>query len=288
MALMLGGVYMLIQDLALEEKRGTLNFIRLSPQPGRDILAGKLMGVPILLYLGLALALPLQIFVAINAQIPMGLLLLQYGVFAIVAMSLFSLSLLLPLVGFAAGWLGALIAVFIVFPSLQFLHLIFGVARLANQNPNAWQDFNNRWDLWIKWFNIPVSYNIAAWYGFMSLSLVILMVVTWQVFNRLFREKPSHYLAKKQSYLAVFNFNVFLLGFVTPIRSTSWQELGIFFLYGVIPWCLLLAIAALSPQRQPLQDWARYRRLPVITSKIANYSRIYYGQKKPQYVSNIR
>ncbi|MFO7028763.1 hypothetical protein B9T07_01565 [Limnospira fusiformis CCALA 023] len=260
MALMLGGVYMLIQDLALEEKRGTLNFIRLSPQPGRDILAGKLMGVPILLYLGLALALPLQIVVAINAQIPMGLLLLQYGVFAIVAMSLFSLSLLLPLVGFAAGWLGALIAVFIVFPSLQFFQLIFGVARLANDNPNAWQDFNNRWDLWIKWFNIPVSYNIAAWYGFMSLSLVILMVGTWQVLNRRFSDPATTLLSKKQSYLAVFSLNIFLLGFVTPIRSTSWQDLGTFFLYGLIPWCLLLAIAALSPQRQPLQDWARYRR----------------------------
>ncbi|EDZ94914.1 hypothetical protein H4N54_11930 [Limnospira fusiformis KN01] len=260
MALMLGGVYMLIQDLALEEKRGTLNFIRLSPQPGRDILAGKLMGVPILLYLGLALALPLQTIVAIKAQIPIGLLLLQYGVFAIVAMSLFSLSLLLPLVGFAAGWLWTLMAAFIVFPSLQFLQLIFGVARLANENPNAWQDFNNRWDLWIKWFNIPVSYNIAAWYGFMSLTLVVLMVGTWQVLNRRFSDPATTLLSKKQSYLAVFSLNLFLLGFVTPIRSNSWQELGTFFLYGIIPLCLLLAIAALSPQRQPLQDWARYRR----------------------------
>ncbi|EKD06160.1 hypothetical protein SPLC1_S541050 [Arthrospira platensis C1] len=44
MALMLGGVYMLIQDLALEEKRGTLNFIRLSPPTRSGYFSRKANG----------------------------------------------------------------------------------------------------------------------------------------------------------------------------------------------------------------------------------------------------
>jgi len=260
LALMLGGVYMLIQDLATEERRGTLNFIRLSPQSGRDILIGKVLGVPILLYLGLALALPLQFGTAIAADIPLQLVLLQNGVFAIVALSLFSLSLLFPLMGFSAAWLGTMLASSVVIPGLQFLHLIFGVARLAIAEPDAWQSFNDRLDLWIKWFNIPVSYSMATWYCFMGLSLVILMAGTWQVLNRRFRDPGTTLLSKKQSYFAVFGLNLFLLGFVFPIRSYALQSLGEFFLFGLIPFCLLLAIAALSSQRQPIQDWARYRR----------------------------
>jgi ABC-type Na+ efflux pump permease subunit len=48
--IMLGvGTYMLISNLANEERRGTLNFIRLSPQSTLSVLGGKLLGVPILL-----------------------------------------------------------------------------------------------------------------------------------------------------------------------------------------------------------------------------------------------
>jgi ABC-type transport system involved in multi-copper enzyme maturation permease subunit len=45
------GTYMLIGDLSREEHRGTLNFIRLSPQSTIEIFTGKLLGVPVLLYL---------------------------------------------------------------------------------------------------------------------------------------------------------------------------------------------------------------------------------------------
>ena len=42
----LGGFY-IVDDLAREEKTGTLNFIRLSPRPAKEILLGKLLGVPL-------------------------------------------------------------------------------------------------------------------------------------------------------------------------------------------------------------------------------------------------
>src|SRR4028118_484094 len=43
-ALLVMGTYMLISDLAREERRGTLNFIRLSPQSARSIRGRKMAG----------------------------------------------------------------------------------------------------------------------------------------------------------------------------------------------------------------------------------------------------
>jgi hypothetical protein len=49
LALLVAGTYMLVSDLDKEERRGTLNFIRLSPQSAKTIFLGKILGVPILL-----------------------------------------------------------------------------------------------------------------------------------------------------------------------------------------------------------------------------------------------
>jgi ABC-type Na+ efflux pump permease subunit len=68
-ALIVIGTYLLISDLAHEERRGTLNFIRLSPQSPENILVGKLLGVPILLYLVAVLAVPLHLWAGLAAQI---------------------------------------------------------------------------------------------------------------------------------------------------------------------------------------------------------------------------
>ena len=59
--LVVAGVYLLAKDWRVEEKRGTLDFVRLSPQSAWDIFVGKLLGVPILIYLAGGLALPLQL-----------------------------------------------------------------------------------------------------------------------------------------------------------------------------------------------------------------------------------
>jgi hypothetical protein len=59
--LVVAGVYLLAKDWRIEEKRGTLNFVRLSPQSAWDIFVGKILGVPILIYLAAGLVLPLQL-----------------------------------------------------------------------------------------------------------------------------------------------------------------------------------------------------------------------------------
>ncbi|WP_242072305.1 hypothetical protein [Microcoleus sp. FACHB-68] len=67
--LLVCGVGVLIADMAKEERRGTLNFIRLSPQSSESILIGKMLGVPALIYLGVALAIPLHLVSAIGAGV---------------------------------------------------------------------------------------------------------------------------------------------------------------------------------------------------------------------------
>ncbi len=61
------GSYLLVKDIAEEERRGTLDFVRLSPESAQSILLGKLLGVPILLYAAIVLAIPIHFWAAINA-----------------------------------------------------------------------------------------------------------------------------------------------------------------------------------------------------------------------------
>jgi hypothetical protein len=67
--LLVAGVALLINDLGKEERRGTLNFIRLSPQQSGQILLGKMLGVPIVPLLMVALAIPLHLVSAILGHI---------------------------------------------------------------------------------------------------------------------------------------------------------------------------------------------------------------------------
>ncbi len=61
--------YLLVKDITKEEKRGTLDSVRLSPASAQSVLVGKLLGVPILVYLAIALALPLHLWAAIHARL---------------------------------------------------------------------------------------------------------------------------------------------------------------------------------------------------------------------------
>jgi hypothetical protein len=74
-ALLVVGTYLLIADTVQEESRGTLNFIRLTPQSAGSVLLGKILGVPILVYTAIALLLPLHLVAGLQSHIPLGLIL---------------------------------------------------------------------------------------------------------------------------------------------------------------------------------------------------------------------
>ncbi|NEP31231.1 MAG: ABC transporter permease subunit, partial [Moorea sp. SIO3B2] len=110
-SLLVVGTYMLISDLSKEESRGTLNFLRLTPQSSRSILGGKLLGVPALLYLAVGFALPLHFCAAIAGQIHLIELLGFYIVLGSSCLFCYSMALLFGLVSRSLGgfqaWLGS-------------------------------------------------------------------------------------------------------------------------------------------------------------------------------------
>ena len=121
LVLLVMGCYLLVQDIAQEERRGTLNFIRLSPQSSQQILLGKLLGVPILLYLAIVVALPLHLFAAVKSGLSFPALLTVYLLAAIVCgfLHIFSLFYSLGWGAKSQAWYVVVIDVVIYFPLLM-------------------------------------------------------------------------------------------------------------------------------------------------------------------------
>ena len=118
--LMVMGSYLLVKDIAREEKRGTLAFLRLTPEPSGNILLGKLLGVPILLYLAIALALPLHLGIAIAAGLS-PFLVLSFYLLAICACGFaYSYALLYAVGSKANPWYVVVGAIFAYFLLLGF------------------------------------------------------------------------------------------------------------------------------------------------------------------------
>jgi hypothetical protein len=61
LVLAVGGIYLLAKDFDRESRTGTLALVNLSPAQPWEILLGKLLGVPILIYWAVFLALPLHV-----------------------------------------------------------------------------------------------------------------------------------------------------------------------------------------------------------------------------------
>jgi len=283
-ALLVIGTYMLIADTVKEESRGTLNFIRLTPQSAGKILLGKVLGVPILLYISVLLLLPLHIIAGISAGISPTLIAGFYGVVVASCTFFYSAALLwsmtnLHLSGFKP-WLisGAMGLLFFVTTVILFEN---------NRLPE-----NNLWDLLLlanpiitlsylidstflpqnKIDFLAVSdlgnllfYGQALWtkasigIGFLICNFSLWAYWCWNVLKRRFRNPERTLISKTQSYWLTGWFVAISLGFT--LQTTRYSDLADNFV--ILQSCLcflaLGLIAALSPHRQALNDWARYR-----------------------------
>ena len=283
-ALLIIGTYLLIADTVKEESRGTLNFIRLSPQSAGSILLGKILGVPILLYIAVLLILPLHVAAGWGAQIPMSLSLAFYGVIITSCAFIYSLALLWSLVnsqmpGFKP-WLGSGLILFFLWVST--------VALFHHSEPFAGALLD-----WLLLFNpaIALSYLIDASYlpldkfnfvtvenlgeltfygqalwikaswgmGFILFNFSLWTYWCWSVLNRRFHNPDRTLISKSQSYWMTGWLVVMALGF-TLQEPKYYSTVNNFILLQVCLCALGLGlIAALSPHRQSLYDWARYR-----------------------------
>lgn len=259
--LVLGGAYMLIGDMAKEERRGTLNFIRLTPQSSQSVLIGKILGVPVLLYFAIALALPLHLWAATSASVAFGFVLTIYLMVGAICSCLYSGVLLSTLLGTSQPWAGAILSLLLAYPLLLLLNFFIAV---VTEDRDVLGDIN----LPLQWYYLPVGSNLGIACLFYLLSICLGTCWIWQLLNRRFRNPNATTISKSQSYLLVTCVNLWILGFgvmptefslINDIQYNTFLIFLFFFLFFLLPCYFLILIAALLPHRQALQDWARYR-----------------------------
>ncbi|MEG4858154.1 hypothetical protein QUB75_10720 [Microcoleus sp. K1-B6] len=273
LALLVAGTYMLVSDLDKEERRGTLNFIRLSPQSAKTIFLGKILGVPILLYLAAILAVPLHLYAGLAAQIPLNEILCFYIAVAASCALFYSTGMLF---GLTTSWLGgfqpwlASAMAFVVFgfswlpltrAAGDVLHFLSPLAILRYPlflaDKTDFDSLVENLDK-LQWFYSPVGTNIAS-----GIALYLLVCGTgtywmWQGWQRRFPNPSATVLSKGQSYLLVICCQVIFLGFA--LQSDP-PNSGNFICLLILNLVMFLAlIAALTSDRQSLYDWARYRK----------------------------
>ncbi|GBF80625.1 hypothetical protein [Aphanothece sacrum] len=285
--LLVAGIYLLIADLSREENRGTLNFIRLSPRTPKNLLLGKMLGVPCLVYLMGLIAFPLHLIAAFNAHIPISLILGFYGVILSSCAFFYSGALLYGLVSSSLGGFQAFLGSGGVLFGLFILTSIsFASGDSVSQTPFDWVmlfypgtilsylakstflptntlDFNYENLNNLRWYGQTIWQNTWLGIGFIVFNYGLWTYWIGQALKRRFHNPTATWLSKYHSYYLSASFIIMVLGFVfQPSRYGSLsQHLRENFLilqtFIVAFSCLLMV--ALSPHRQTLQDWARYR-----------------------------
>ncbi len=249
--LLIAGVYLLISDFAKEEQRGTLNFIRLSPQASQTILLGKLLGVPLLVYLGVLLAVPLHLWSAVQGGVDIAELLSLYLVVPAITGVFYTGAIFYAFLGAAHGWLGAAI----VCAAYTLFYQTWQAMTRYSGGKYSTGD--------LSWYHLSIVENLGISVLF---TLGVCAVTTfwfWQTINRRFCNPNLTLISKWQSYAMTLCVEVFLLGFAFRDLDDREYYQPIYDLFTLIVfnsfWFLVL-IAALTPHRQTLLDWARYRQ----------------------------
>jgi hypothetical protein len=318
MALLIAGTHMLIADLSKEERRGTLNFIRLSPQSATSILTGKILGVPMLLYLVVGLAIPLHLVAGLSAGIPLILILAFYGIVALSCVFFYSAALLFGLVSVGLGgfqaWLGsAIVLIFLwgmlgitmsspvaeyitpvnwlilFYPGSVFPYLVHA----TGLPPETVEHFNLKtFYLWyqregladLQWYGQPLWRNAWSGIGFYILHSGLWIYWIRQGFVRRFHNPLDTMWSKGQSYLISASFIVVFAGFIPRLKDANTLFYNFGRLQMVVLIFVLMLIAILSPHRQTLQDWARYRHQTSLHRKNLLKDLI-WGEKSPATVA---
>ena len=275
--LLVAGTYLIVNDLVKEERDGTLNFIRLSPQSEISIFTGKMLGVPALIHLMIAAAIPFHTFAGISANIPFSYILCFYLILiasCIFFYSVASLIAILEAVNFRMGkaWFvsGAILFFLIISSSwayfdIHYLNVWFRIFSPIEMNNylfvEVWSQFNNLGlkDLII--FNLPLGLNELSILGLFLVNYGLCIYWIWQGLIRCFRNPNATLLSKGKSYWFATNFNFIHLGFLMHGESTN-QESFIAEIVYLYTWNIILFLVLFGmilPHRQAIQDWATFR-----------------------------
>ena len=251
--LALSGAYAIAQNWLREVKLGTLDFIRMSPEPAGRILLGKLLGAPILCFIGALAWVPFHLYIAVNSD------------FAFVdwfASDMFGLAALVTtLVGamtacVLTGGLNLSVLSLTLLPMVAGAWLLGSVEFAAQEYPRG-----------LEWFGMnllePPVVGLVLGTG-VAIALTLLL---WQSACRRFDNPHATPLSRRQAYQLMVGFNALAIGAGWPIVADTdfikggritdlWTPIG-------FVWLLLqvLTVWATLPQRQQLLDWTRYRHM---------------------------
>ncbi|NJK41412.1 MAG: hypothetical protein HC934_08745 [Acaryochloridaceae cyanobacterium SU_2_1] len=286
--LVVGGSFMLISDLSQEDRQGTLTFISLSPQTAQTILVGKMIGVPLLIFLAALLVLPLHYGSGLLAQIPFAKI-VCFDLWLLAGSFFFySLALLLGLVGnWLSGfqsWLGSA-GIFMLLlllknssiykNSADWLYAFSPTALLPYVTNTFEQNgygrelpFAHKNMVDLHWFTLPLGNTGLLMLLFALINYGLWSGWLWQPLQRRFRNPHISLLSKKQSYWATTCFITCSLKFSVYAKPSfdsnfvyakpSFDSNMVVVLMTHLLWFLLL-IVLLLPHHQALEDWARFR-----------------------------
>ncbi|MEM7714730.1 MAG: hypothetical protein AAF349_14335 [Cyanobacteria bacterium P01_A01_bin.68] len=301
--LLVAGTYLIVNDLSQEERHGTLNFIRLSPQSETSIFIGKLLGVPVLIYLVVLAAIPFHIITGKLANIAFSHISLFYLVLLTSCICFYSIAVLFGIFGGSVlsgfkPWLASgLVAIFLMMTASMsqshyyhnntaFLQIFSPMGITDYLFPNLFRKGIPSLNT-LKFFSLPLGKHIFFIVAIHLLNYAVWTYWAWQGLKRCFRNPKATIFNKQQSYLIVATFEIIIVGF---LLSDSFINEHNFFnrieaLYG---WNLLLFVglfAILLPSRQAVQDWARFRYQKVSLAKDSSnnslFSDLTMGEKSP-------
>jgi hypothetical protein len=259
LGLIVGAVYLLVADLVQEEKRGTLNFIRLSPQSTQTIFMGKILGIPILVYLAAAVMLPFHLFAGITAGGDFSLLAAWYLAIGSIWFLYSSAAGLYVLLGGsnaivtvpAVGYLVGIPLMAINYYALGTINHDSPLYYVANTNAPIW-------------FWLPVAGSAIGLYAFGIGCFVAATYWVWQALERRYLNPTATVLSKFQSYQINLWLSIWFAGFaiLIAVREMSMNDKEqLIILMAIVHFMAIFAlIPLLLPSKQALQDWSRYRR----------------------------
>ncbi|MEQ9000449.1 MAG: hypothetical protein RID53_28580 [Coleofasciculus sp. B1-GNL1-01] len=279
------GVYLLVSDWMQEQRRGTLNFIRLTPQSSQRVLWGKILGVPILVYLALSLAIPLHLGAGIAAGVPLGWIISFYALISVTCGLFYSVGLLNASLTQASyqGLAASLVGAWLGSSFLGVLDWHFDWQNLIYRDLGNWS--------WFLWNLGETPLQLKLW---MLITISVSAYWVWQATNRMFRNPNGTLLSKQQSYGLVGSVQVWLLGLFwsLPRQFLTSQDALFGCLFGISLFSLVVLLAvsfAISPQRQSLLDWSRYGQFQRQNSTVKNVQMSWrewlWGEKSPSSVA---
>jgi hypothetical protein len=258
--LMLGGVYTIVADLNQEEQRGTLNFIRLTPQSARSIFIGKMLGAPSLIYVVVLLAVPLHFFVGMCAGTSPIHMLAWYGTIGVTTYLCLSLAILY---GLYSHKYAILLTLLFSLPVNTFVSLYNSYSNLIAIKQGA---TNNDGVGILSWLFIPIDRHALLFDAFIIGTFCLICHWLWVTIDRKYINPASTPFKKSDGYWMNAQFQLWLLGFALPIvsrievdrSSEKFYVLASFYSMSAI-WVYCL-IPLILPNKWSMQDWSRYRR----------------------------